>query len=1647
MDVHTIQAQLAAQQQYMAQSQAYSGMVGQAARGQPMSPALAVGALGGPAPIGGTGAGLSPAMAPEAHRFAGMGMAAAGGVGMAAFAGLGWASMTHGFQNMGSRGRYLAGALDPFSSAVHGFTGNFRASAVRAGMSSDVRGFGNIMRGGYGTIMAKGGLRGLAGAGARAVGTAGLAMLPALAIGGGVAYGLRQMGAGAGEFLSTSGTMHEIAEYTGMRGGFSASDVGTVENTIQGMMRQDMDLGQQRSDMMGLMRTAGAAGEFSRAGDAKQFSQKFKKLVSETKAVAKLLDSNLSEAYGMMKSFKGLGYFDSGGQMNALAGVTFGARGTGLSADTILTGMATGVQAAPGMGISRRAGADLGRMMTTGIGQMLKTDTKFAQQVFEATGLQGDQAAYQMTSQWMGHRAQMRQNPMTQAIIAASMNESGQVDEWKLNNLLSGGMSGEALMKAGAKAMENKRIASMVATRGGAAWKRINQIAGPENLATSLSRLTSEATGMTIDASMMSTTGMDTATYGLMRQANRSMAGAAVEGQMRGLEGRLNEMQAQKIRDMIDPRKIVERQWTTLKNELSRPIRDAGRRLMQRAVKFVEGQTAQLQSDLMSYTSPELNASFRQAFAGGGVSDYMRGLDTLSTLVPGGFAGAGVSSLPLSYASGLGGVGGAAALDVSARRHGTVSFGPDGFFGGLRYNDNLNYETSIGVTGGAASGVQLTPFRRSAGAWNVNAGQRDITRSLAGGQSAGIYRSIGSSRLGLTAGIMGSPLARMSRVGHVGRWAAGMRGIDTGSLVGGSKSIYALKGGGAIGRAGRAARLGVRGVGGALGGASKMLGVAGWGLSLGLAGFDAVQYGQDIAAKNAAIDREGWYGYAAGAFDERSMRNLAAPTPELASLVAGDIAKLDAGFGDYAGVFGASFIGGFGEMFSPGAINWMEEKFGVDRGRDAVSEIALGGGTSMYAYGTKSAVGEFEQYLSGRDDAVTWRRAGAQSDYELMGTLGKGLMAIPAAAASAVTNAIFPGSMDIVDRARSGGRGSVDMTWAQNAATRLRRLHTEAFTADMRARAQYLGVTLAEGESGQRSFAYRSKKYNERVLITEAGLNNIAGAARTAASSYFGNETTISFRGQPVLSYGISDERMKRFSRDLSRRSKAWDPTVVRKMQRGEWDAQVRAHVNRVEEGGSVIAGIDIAAGAGSSVDLAGHTGASVAAGRDIAAGLGSSAVAAMIGASGSADVAGLMREGRFGEVRNVIANKLAPGGSTSSLLQAKRLMREFNQNLALGLGAGTIKDTDLTKAMEIQKYNEKGELVSGISDFQAKGVIAKLGMTESGVLGLGGEMSDAERLRTLLSGTSVAARETKLKAGEAWKGFALDTAKSLRESQAVRRMQGMGFAGASESISAFMKFNQGVAGMDAQNIGMESSRLMTAQSAIMNQFYSQFGEMTAGERNLMMKQLASSDALQGIFGHGARNINAAIGMGVRSLEYTKKKGQKKGARARFEGLEAFMGTTFDASGLDLWGLGSMDDPRVTLNLQEKMRATFQAQFGDKADVGNLTKMATDYLRDGGGWTEKKMQRFMSEFGAEKTRLSEQSAAPQSAEVTANKDVLKKLTELLEPGGKNLFAEMADSLSMIQKSGFKMNITLDPFGGGSQQTRAVPTEVGVDGGS
>ena len=274
----------------------------------------------------------------------------------------------------------------------------------------------------------------------------GLGALPlTMGLGMGVDAYAGGFGRGAQQFNRTQNVMDQNFRFFGGQGyagrGFGTQQTGQINNMMQGMANSDFRT--NMNELQGLVQSGAQNGMFVGVQDVKQFSTRFKEMISTLKTVQQELGGSLQEAMEFARQAKSAGVFGQQSIGNFSKVVRESMASTGFSQqqtfDVARQGAAisrqfggTGAQGAVG---AARTSATLGAAMRSGaINENL---------VAEATGgLTGQEGIQALTTQLMQSNAQYsRTAPGRYAMFAMSNEDATGLDPEALSAMLSGDTS------------------------------------------------------------------------------------------------------------------------------------------------------------------------------------------------------------------------------------------------------------------------------------------------------------------------------------------------------------------------------------------------------------------------------------------------------------------------------------------------------------------------------------------------------------------------------------------------------------------------------------------------------------------------------------------------------------------------------------------------------------------------------------------------------------------------------------------------------------------------------------------------------------------------------------------------------------------------------------------------------------------------------------------------------------------------------------------------------------------------------------------------------------------------------------------------------------------------------------------------------
>lgn len=434
-----------------------------------------------------------PTYANAPHDTLSSGAGIAGGIGMALpgiAAGGTMAASLLGYKS-------TLGLLDPFTGVTRAFgAGTGGSMAARAGVMAGAEGMGiKYAAGNIGRAFAQGGLR--AGFGAIGGGLAGMALPLAgyYAAGKAISFMGENIYQGAQNIQDVSRMTEQYFQPQFGRAGVRPGGkpgmglIRQVTDTLQEFASQDTM--RSMEDMRRLMDRAGQMGMLEGVGDARQFKDKFRKILKSTKAVAKVLGSSLEEAMPFVKQMEGMGLWTARDVMGTAAEArALGPQG----AQAMMGAMQTGAQMAHAMGGRLGAGANLGRQLYAQVAAGKRMGTFSEEDIREFTGGVGGAQGQQMMAGSMQQVMAGMGRTALGRLMMAGLGEikegrfTGRMDEERLEQMRTGQLTIGQLQSQGKARIRNQELAASFFNREGQMSQAMGAQGGLELLNAGLQR-------------------------------------------------------------------------------------------------------------------------------------------------------------------------------------------------------------------------------------------------------------------------------------------------------------------------------------------------------------------------------------------------------------------------------------------------------------------------------------------------------------------------------------------------------------------------------------------------------------------------------------------------------------------------------------------------------------------------------------------------------------------------------------------------------------------------------------------------------------------------------------------------------------------------------------------------------------------------------------------------------------------------------------------------------------------------------------------------------------------------------------------------------------------------------------------------------
>jgi hypothetical protein len=322
-----------------------------------------------------------------------------------------------------------------------------RASAIGAPIASaafGMMGGSPMMAGIAGAGSALWGGAGIGGA-AMAGGMASLGAIPMMIAGGAAAYVGSQMMAGAGQQQDLNNTLRSSYNFRNSQGGsgFNRGEMGSIGSMIRDMSGQFGPGGEitgfhELTQLAGRMNSMGLA---QGVKDVKDFSAKFKEMVTSLKHMATDLGTTLDGAMEFAAAAKQSGIFGAKNAANYASAARQTAVAGGLAISEVTAAGSIGSQIVRSVGGLGRQGANAGMKTIGQIGSAVQMGILTEEDIYNATGLTGAEGRQAYSTSMMQKTASFLQSGKGRRMIASMAGKDGTLDENSVQEFLSGGMS------------------------------------------------------------------------------------------------------------------------------------------------------------------------------------------------------------------------------------------------------------------------------------------------------------------------------------------------------------------------------------------------------------------------------------------------------------------------------------------------------------------------------------------------------------------------------------------------------------------------------------------------------------------------------------------------------------------------------------------------------------------------------------------------------------------------------------------------------------------------------------------------------------------------------------------------------------------------------------------------------------------------------------------------------------------------------------------------------------------------------------------------------------------------------------------------------------------------------------------------------
>jgi hypothetical protein len=315
---------------------------------------------------------------------------------------------------------------------------------------------------------------------AGAIGVGAGVALPLMAAMGAGKYAGSQMMEGASQQSNLNQTLRSSFNFRNSAGGqgFQRADMTEIGSMVRDMSGQFGPGGEITGfkELTSLAGKMGSMGFAQGVRDVKEFSSKFKEMVTTLKGMAKDLGTTLEGAMEFAQAAKGSGVFGMGNMAKFTGSVRGSAVAGGLAVSEVTGAASIGSQIARSIGGLGKQGAGAGIRTIGQIGTAQQMGVLSEEDIYNVTGLTGAEGRQAYAASSMQKAGSFLQSGRGRRTLAAIAGKNGTLDEDGVQELLAGGMDIGETMRRDNKMKTTVGRANFIRNEGrlrGAALERI----------------------------------------------------------------------------------------------------------------------------------------------------------------------------------------------------------------------------------------------------------------------------------------------------------------------------------------------------------------------------------------------------------------------------------------------------------------------------------------------------------------------------------------------------------------------------------------------------------------------------------------------------------------------------------------------------------------------------------------------------------------------------------------------------------------------------------------------------------------------------------------------------------------------------------------------------------------------------------------------------------------------------------------------------------------------------------------------------------------------------------------------------------------------------------------------------------------------